>query len=165
MSITSDSVLLVDTHLPRTDIDTNSKVQNRPVVQVAVGILVQPNGSFLLTTRPEGKVYAGYWEFPGGKIEVGETVSQALIRELHEELGVQAQPEAITHWYEQLVDYPHARVHLHFCCVTRWHGALQMREGQHYAWSKLPVTLTPILPGALPILEWMMQNSHALNLT
>jgi len=56
-------------------------------VQVAVGVLIRPDGYFLLTTRPAGKDYAGYWEFPGGKLEQGETVAQALTRELREELG------------------------------------------------------------------------------
>ena len=52
----------------------------REAVEVAVGILVRDDGAFLLTSRPEGKVYAGYWEFPGGKLEAGETVEQALRR-------------------------------------------------------------------------------------
>ena len=60
----------------------------RPVVDVAVGVLIRPDGRFLLASRPEGKPYAHYWEFPGGKLEPGETVAAALARELHEELGV-----------------------------------------------------------------------------
>jgi len=61
---------------------------DRPVTEVAVGVLVRPDGAFLLTTRPAGKAYAGYWEFPGGKLEAGESVAQALARELLEELGI-----------------------------------------------------------------------------
>ncbi|MEI7495819.1 MAG: NUDIX domain-containing protein, partial [Betaproteobacteria bacterium] len=57
-------------------------------MQVAVGVLIRSDDSFLLTSRPEGKAYAGYWEFPGGKLEVGETVAQALKRELQEEIGI-----------------------------------------------------------------------------
>ena len=57
-------------------------------VDVAVGVLIDADGRFLLTSRPEGKVYAGYWEFPGGKLEAGEAVEAALARELHEELGI-----------------------------------------------------------------------------
>ena len=64
---------------------------DRPLVDVAVGILLQPDGRFLLTSRPAGKVYAGYWEFPGGKLEAGEDVLQALARELQEELGISLQ--------------------------------------------------------------------------
>ena len=76
------SVLIADPTVPRVD------GPDRPIVDVAVGILVRPDGYFLLTSRPQGKVYCGYWEFPGGKLESGETVAQALRRELHEELGI-----------------------------------------------------------------------------
>ena len=78
-------------------------------------MLVRADGHFLLTSRPQGKVYAGYWEFPGGKFEPGETVEQALQRELQEELGIQT--GVIEPWREELVDYPHALVRLHFCKV------------------------------------------------
>ncbi|MDR0274082.1 MAG: (deoxy)nucleoside triphosphate pyrophosphohydrolase [Burkholderiaceae bacterium] len=118
-------------------------------------MLLDAQGQFLLTTRPAGKVYAGYWEFPGGKIEAGETVEQALMRELREELGIQALPACIARWREQRVDYPHALVRLHFCRVTGWRGALQMREGQQYRWQRLPVSVAPLLPGALPVLDWL----------
>ena len=126
---------------------------DRAVVDVAVGVLIQPNGEFLLTSRPAGKVYAGYWEFPGGKFEPGESVQQALARELHEELGIEAL--GITPWRETLVDYPHALVRLHFCKVTDWHGTLQMREAQSFAWQQLPVDVTPVLPGTVPVLQWL----------
>jgi 8-oxo-dGTP diphosphatase len=126
---------------------------NRAVVDVAVGVLVKPDGEFLLTSRPEGKVYAGYWEFPGGKFEPGETVQQALARELFEELGIQAQ--SIEPWREEMVDYPHALVRLHFCKVLQWSGELQMREAQSFAWQRLPVTVTPVLVGTLPVLQWL----------
>ncbi|MEY2769770.1 MAG: 8-oxo-dGTP diphosphatase [Pseudomonadota bacterium] len=128
----------------------------RPVVDVAVGVLIQPDGAFLLTSRPSGKVYDGYWEFPGGKLEAGESVLQALTRELHEELGIvvrEAQP-----WREQLVDYPHALVRLHFCKVSAWDGALQMREGQSWSWNQLPVSVQPVLPGTVPVLQWLAQE-------
>ena len=61
---------------------------HRTPVDVAVGVLIDAQGRFLMTSRPEGKVYAGYWEFPGGKFEAGESGEQALRRELHEELGI-----------------------------------------------------------------------------
>lgn len=131
----------------------------RPLTEVAVGVLLQPDGRFLLSTRPAGKVYAGYWEFPGGKLEAGETVEQALMRELHEELGLELKPDGIQRWREQCVDYPHALVRLHFCRVTAWTGQLQMREGQRAAWVRLPVGLNPVLPGALPVLDWLAQEA------
>jgi 8-oxo-dGTP diphosphatase len=119
---------------------------------VAVGVLIDREGRFLLTSRPEGKVYAGYWEFPGGKLEAGETVEQALRRELYEELGIAlgaAQP-----WKVELIDYEHARVRLHFCKVFDWQGEFEMREGQAMAWQHLPVEVRPVLPGTVPVLQW-----------
>jgi 8-oxo-dGTP diphosphatase len=129
---------------------------DRPVTEVAVGVLLQPDGSFLLTSRPGGKVYAGYWEFPGGKLERDESVAQALRRELHEELGIEALE--IQSWKSELVDYPHALVRLNFCKVLRWRGELQMREGQSYVWQQLPVQVTPVLPGTVPVLRWLAQE-------
>jgi 8-oxo-dGTP diphosphatase len=126
---------------------------HRSIVDVAVGLLIDGNGAYLLTTRPQGKVYAGFWEFPGGKLEAGETVEQALRRELQEEIGVTI--GAVQPWRDSLVDYPHALVRLHFCKVRSWTGELQMREGQHFGWEHLPVSCTPVLPGTVPVLEWL----------
>ena len=126
--------------------------QDRAVVDVAVGVLVRPDGAFLLTSRPAGKVYAGYWEFPGGKLEAGETVADALRRELQEEVGVTV--GAVHPWQVELVDYPHALVRLNFCKVFDWQGELQMRENQSFAWQQLPVQVTPVLPGTVPVLAW-----------
>lgn len=139
--------MAVDATLPR------SGGPDRPCTDVAVGVLLRPDGCFLLTTRPPGKAYAGHWEFPGGKVEAGETVDAALVRELHEELGIHA--THIRSWREQVVDYPHALVRLHFCHVTAWTGDLQMREGQTFAWQTLPVTVGPLLAGTVPVLGWM----------
>ena len=130
---------------------------DRPVTDVAVGILIDPEGRFLLTSRPPGKVYAGFWEFPGGKLEAGESVEQALRRELQEEIGVTI---GVAHaWRDQLVDYPHALVRLHFCKVFDWTGALQMREGQQARWERLPVGCEPVLPGTVPVLGWLAQEA------
>ena len=128
----------------------------RPVVEVAVGILIDGSGAFLLTSRPEGKVYAGYWEFPGGKLEADETVEQALRRELQEEIGITIQD--CTLWKTERIDYPHALVQLNFCKVTQWTGELQMLEAQSFAWQQLPVTVTPVLPGTVPVLQWFAQE-------
>ena len=125
----------------------------RTPVDVAVGVLFDAAGRFLLTSRPPGKVYSGYWEFPGGKLEPGETVEAALRRELHEELGITI--GAAEAWKIELVDYPHARVRLHFCKVFDWHGAFEMREAQQMAWQTLPVAVQPLLPGTLPVLAWL----------
>ncbi|MGL6111715.1 MAG: NUDIX domain-containing protein [Rubrivivax sp.] len=124
----------------------------RVPVDVAVGVLIDGEGRFLLTSRPDGKVYAGYWEFPGGKLEAGESVEQALKRELHEELGIDI--GAVQPWKIELMDYAHARVRLHFCKVFDWQGGFEMREGQFMAWQTLPVQVRPVLPGTIPVLQW-----------
>ncbi len=140
------SVLVADSDRPRVG------GLDRKVVDVAVGVLIKPNGDFLLTSRPLGKVYQGYWEFPGGKLEAGETVEQALRRELIEEIGITI--GVVIAWKVELVDYPHALVRLNFCKVFDWSGELQMREGQSFAWQNLPVGVAPVLPGTLPVLQW-----------
>lgn len=144
----SDTPLVVDAAQDRLH-----TALERPVVDVAVGILIEPCGKFLLTTRPPGKVYAGYWEFPGGKLERGESVEQALRRELQEEIGITIGPAHL--WKDQLVDYPHALVRLHFCKVFDWMGELHMREGQAFRWEQLPVSCEPVLPGTVPVLAWL----------
>ena len=149
------TVRVVDAQLPRS--------ADRALVQVAVGVLIRGDDSFLLTSRPEGKAYAGYWEFPGGKLEVGETVAQALQRELQEEIGISI--EDCDAWKTEQIDYPHALVQLNFCKVRRWSGELQMREAQLYAWQQLPVTVKPVLPGTLPVLEWFAKERSFVGLT
>jgi 8-oxo-dGTP diphosphatase len=128
----------------------------RVPVDVAVGVLVDPQGRFLLTSRPEGKVYAGYWEFPGGKLEAGETVEAALKRELHEEIGIEI--GSVQPWRVEIVDYEHARVRLHFCKVFDWRGEFEMRERQAMAWQDLPVRVAPVLPGTMPVLAWFAEE-------
>jgi 8-oxo-dGTP diphosphatase len=126
---------------------------SRKHTEVAVGILIRADDALLLSTRPEGKPYAGYWEFPGGKIEAGETVEQALRRELHEELGITIAHAEV--WKVTEHDYPHALVRLHWCKVRDWDGDFEMREGQAMCWQQLPLEVEPVLPGALPVLEWL----------
>ena len=146
----TNNTLQADSHIPRLGLADNG---TRKIVEVAVGILMQADSSFLMTTRPVGKVYAGYWEFPGGKIESNETLEAALRRELQEEIGITI--GAVHPWKEQVVDYPHALVRLHFCKVFEWSGAFEMREGQEMRWQRLPCDVSPILPGALPVLDWL----------
>jgi 8-oxo-dGTP diphosphatase len=146
--MTEAFVRVVDPHEPRS--------ADRSLVQVAVGVLVRDEGSFLLTSRPEGKAYSGYWEFPGGKLEAGETVEQALRRELQEEIGITILD--CTLWKTERIDYPHAMVQLNFCKVSQWTGDLQMLESQAFAWQQLPVTVMPVLPGTVPVLQWFAQE-------
>ena len=120
-------VLQVAPETPRT-------VGDRPLTEVAVGILQAHDQRVLLTTRPAGKAYAGYWEFPGGKLEAGETVLEALARELHEEINVQIDGGEVLQ--SNVVDYPHALVRLHFCLVRSWRGVITMREALNQALSE-----------------------------
>lgn len=130
----------------------------RPITPVAVGVLVRDDGAVLLADRPAGKPYATYWEFPGGKVEEGETVGAALARELREELGLQA--GASYPWVVMEYDYPHAHVRLHFRRVFEWAGTPHPVEGQHLAFH-IPgqVPPSPLLPAAVPALRWIQLPS------
>jgi 8-oxo-dGTP diphosphatase len=120
-------------------------------VHVAAAVLLAPDGRVLLAQRPEGKVYAGYWEFPGGKVEPGETPRDALARELEEELGVH--PERVYPWLTQSFVYPHANVLLHFFRVLSWQGELHGREGQAFAWcDPQRMDVAPMLPANTPVM-------------
>lgn len=147
----SESVLVVDGG------GGHASSSSRPITQVAVGILIDSSGRFLLTSRPAGKAYAGYWEFPGGKLEAGESVEQALRRELQEEIGLTITRTQL--WKSAMVDYPHALVRLHFCKVYGWAGDLQMHEGQLFSWERLPVVCAPVLPGTVPVLQWLQEEA------
>lgn len=121
-------------------------------VDVAAAVVLRPDGRFLLAQRPDGKVYAGYWEFPGGKAEPGEPLATALARELHEELGI-----AVTRAYPWIVEeyvYPHAHVRLHFFRVVAWRGEPHPREQQQLAWAALDdLAVAPLLPANGPVLR------------
>lgn len=120
-------------------------------VEVAAAVIQRADGAFLLARRPAGKVYAGYWEFPGGKVEAGEPAERALARELHEELGIDvgtAYP-----WITRVYAYPHATVRLSFFRVTAWKGEPHPREGQEIAWERCgAVGAEPMLPANAPVL-------------
>ena len=126
----------------------------RPVTEVAAGILLDKNGRFLLGQRPAGKPYAGYWEVPGGKIEKGESVFEALRRELQEELGIDIQSSEELTVLEH--DYPHAYVRLHVSIIRDWTGVPEGCEGQALSWELLSAekpSVEPLLPAAWPMLE------------
>ncbi len=129
---------------------------NAKIIDVAAGILLQEDGRFLLASRPAGKPYAGYWEFPGGKLEAGETAQAALERELMEELGIHT--TTATPWIVQTFAYPHATVRLHFFRITAWRGEPHPHEGQSFAW-QIPgaLNVSPILPANGPILRGLVQ--------
>lgn len=123
-------------------------------IDVAVGVVIR-DGSVLLGQRVAGKPYAGWWEFPGGKVEKGETVAHALARELHEELGLDV---GTSHpWVVREFSYPHARVRLHFRRVFRFEGEPVAREGQAFAWARYRARIeqAPLLPATVPAIGWL----------
>ena len=129
------------------------------IVEVAAAILLRERTDasagvdYLLACRPEGKVYAGYWEFPGGKVEPGETLRQALQRELHEELAITV--ETAWPWLSCVYTYPHATVRLKFFRVTAWRGELVAIEHSGLTWTRIgdATDVAPVLPANGPILS------------
>jgi 8-oxo-dGTP diphosphatase len=131
----------------------------KPPTEVAVGIVFNAQGQVLFAQRPEGKPYALWWEFPGGKIEAGESVPVALARELQEELGLNV--HHVQRWITRLHVYPHATVRLHFCKVMDWTGTPQSLEQQAFMWSDAAApAVQPVLPAALPVLAWLLLPDH-----
>ena len=151
----------------------SNPIEKTKIVEVAAAVLQRPDGSFLLAQRPPNKIWPGYWEFPGGKIEPGETPYHALVRELREELGIEVQ--TATPWLTRMFNYPHATVRLYFFRVTAWQGELHAHEGQAFAWQLSPslalppgergrVTAAPLLPANAPILRALtLPNLYAIS--
>jgi 8-oxo-dGTP diphosphatase len=123
-----------------------------PRLEVAAAVILRADGKFLLAQRPAGKVYAGYWEFPGGKVEYGESAEAAVKRELHEELAIDI--ERAYPWITRDYDYAHATVRLRFFRVVSWCGEPYGREAQRFSWqSARELTVSPLLPANGPILR------------
>jgi 8-oxo-dGTP diphosphatase len=121
------------------------------LIDVAAAVILRPDGSFLMARRPPGKLYAGYWEFPGGKIEPGEAPEAAISRELQEELGIDIGPACP--WITRVFEYPHGIVHLRFFRVFEWRGEPHPREGQDIGWQTLDKLVSgPMLPANAPVL-------------
>src|SRR3990172_8763043 len=116
------------------DTTLNNPIEKTKIVEVAAAVLQRPDNTFLLAQRPPDKIWAGYWEFPGGKIEPGETPYHALVRELREELGITV--TTAYPWVTRVFAYPHATVRLNFFRVTAWSGELHPHEGQQFAWQR-----------------------------
>jgi 8-oxo-dGTP diphosphatase len=130
----------------------------RPVTEVAAGILLDSQQCFLMGQRPVGKPYAGYWEFPGGKVEAGETLFQALQRELQEELGITIHDSVDLMMIEH--DYPHAYVRIHVSVIRDWTGEPTGCENQALSWQDLnrdQLTVDPLLPAASPMIQQLKQ--------
>lgn len=124
-------------------------------IDVAVAIFMRPDGRVLLAERPAGKVYADYWEFPGGKVEPGESVHAALVREVDEELGVRI--ERAFPWITQVFTYPHATVRLHFFRVTAWLGEPRAVEHKGLSWERPEaIRVAPLLPANGPVMKGLL---------
>jgi 8-oxo-dGTP diphosphatase len=121
------------------------------IVRVAAAVILRPDGAVLLAQRPPGKPYAGYWEFPGGKLEPGETPLHALSRELEEELGIAVR--VASPWLVQEFVYPHAHVELNFFRVFAFDGAPVSHDGQAFAWQDPhSIEVGPLLPANTRVL-------------
>jgi 8-oxo-dGTP diphosphatase len=124
---------------------------NPKAIDVVAGVIVRSDGRFLLGRRGQGSFYPGYWEFPGGKIEPGESPAEALCRELGEELGLQA--DRLYPWLVRTHDYEHARVRLHFFEVAQWQGEICARVHDALDWALPDNVPTPMLPANGPVLR------------
>lgn len=125
---------------------------NQKIIEVSAAVLQRPDGTFLLAQRPTDKIWAGHWEFPGGKVEAGESARDALVRELKEELGI----EVVTAypWLTRVYAYPHATVRLNFFRITAWQGEPHPHEGQQFSWQHAhEVEVSPLLPANAPIIR------------
>jgi len=121
-------------------------------VEVVAAVIMRADGQFLVTQRPAGKTYAGYWEFPGGKVEGAESLRAALARELREELGIEV--TFACPWITREYVYPHAYVRLNFFRVLRWEGEPRSSEGQALSWQTRGATsVSPMLPANAPVLR------------
>ena len=122
------------------------------VTHAAVAIIQRQDGWVLLGQRPEGKSWAGWWEFPGGKIEAGETAAEALQRELHEELGITA--TAYTPWITRQFSYPERTVRLNFFKVHAWQNEPHGKENQQLSWQNpAALNVSPLLPANVPVMQ------------
>ncbi len=136
-------------------VQTTQAPASKPFIDVAAGLITRPDGSLLLAERPADKPWPGWWELPGGKIEAGESVLEALARELKEELDIDVTES--TPWVTYTHEYPKNIVRLSFCRVTGWSGEPTGIEGQRLAWvdPQQKLSVGPLLPATEPPLRWL----------
>lgn len=125
------------------------------IVNVAAGVILRSDGMLLLGQRPVGKPWSGWWELPGGKLEPGESVAQALTRELKEEIDIDVQVQRP--WVTYVHHYPEKTVRLAFQIVTQWAGSPRGMEAQQLQWVRVDQAhqVPDLLPATLPVLRWL----------
>lgn len=134
----------------------------RPLVIVAAAALVRSDGRLLLAQRPVGKPMAGLWEFPGGKVEAGESLEGALVRELHEELGLRMAERDLEPFTFASHAYETFRLLMPLFLARRWEGEIEAREGQQLAWvSADEIRRYPAPEADLPLIEHFIDWSKA----
>ncbi|NDV21720.1 (deoxy)nucleoside triphosphate pyrophosphohydrolase [Desulfovibrio sp. JC022] len=130
-------------------------------IEVVAGVIWK-EGLFLSAERPKGKDYAGWWEFPGGKVEINESLGDALVRELQEELGIT--PTNFDFWMEKTVEYPEYTVHLNFFDIWEFSGKVSSLENQRFDWFDLTdMRDVKFLPVNYEILEMLKERENVLH--
>lgn len=139
-------------------------MSTKPYIRVAVGVVLRQDGAVLLGSRPADKPWPHWWELPGGKIKTDESVEHALIRELKEEINIEA--TTVLPWVRYIHHYPRSTVELNFCKVTAWQGEPTPLESQQLAWyhqdQPIELAVGPILPATFPVLDWLRLPSRYL---
>jgi 8-oxo-dGTP diphosphatase len=128
----------------------------KPIVLVAAAALIDVDGRVLICQRPQGKQLAGLWEFPGGKVELGETPEECLIRELEEELGIKVTEACLAPFVFASHGYESFHLLMPLYLLRRWEGQVTRREHEALAWVK-PDKLTdyPMPPADEPLVAWL----------
>ena len=131
-------------------------MSEKPLLLVAAAALIDADGRVLICQRPEGKQLAGLWEFPGGKVEAGETPEACLIRELDEELGIRVTHACLAPFVFASHEYEGFHLLMPLYLVRRWEGQVVAHEHQATAWVK-PMKLTdyPMPPADGPLVAWL----------
>jgi 8-oxo-dGTP diphosphatase len=129
---------------------------DRPIVLVAAAALIDVDGRVLICQRPEGKSLAGLWEFPGGKVEKGETPEECLIRELHEELGITVAQACLAPFVFASHTYEKFHLLMPLYLLRRWEGVVTAKEHKAMAWVK-PDKLSDydMPPADIPLVAWL----------
>ena len=130
------------------------------IILVSAVALIDPDGRVLLAQRPEGKSMAGLWEFPGGKVEAGETPEDALVRELHEELGIETWSSCLAPLTFASYTYDDFHLLMPLFACRKWDGIVQGKEGQKLAWVYAKdLNNYPMPPADIPIIpilrDWL----------